>query len=102
MKTRSGPISEPHRAALEAKTRQWEALQTLHKTVEGARLQLNSTLSAMSTVYTQTVNLNAKELDAAETIELRREVEEQLQRLEDLSGAVDELYGEGLRRTPNH
>ena len=79
-------------STFDAKTQQWQALQNLRESMEGASLQLDNTLAAMSTLYTQTINLNAKELDANRTQDLQREMRQQVQALEDMTSAMDDVY----------
>ena len=79
-------------STFDAKTQQWQALQSLRDSMEGASLQLDNTLASMSTLYTQTVNLNAKELDANRTQDLQREMRQQVQSLEDMTSAMDDVY----------
>ena len=78
--------------ALDAKTQQWQALQNLRDSMEGARLQLGSTLAAMSTLYSQIINLNTRELEAGRAQDLQRDMREQVQSLKDMTSAVDEIY----------
>lgn len=79
-------------SSYDAKTKQWQALQSLRDSMEGASLQLDNTLAAMSTLYTQTINLNAKELDTNQTQDLQREMRQQVQALEDMTNAMDDVY----------
>ena len=79
-------------STFDAKTQQWQALQNLRESMESASLQLDNTLAAMSTLYTQTINLNAKELDANQTQDLQREMRQQVQALEDMTSAMDDVY----------
>lgn len=87
-------------SAYDAKTQQWQALQSLLDSVEGASLQLDNTLAAMSTLYTQTLNLNAKELDTNRTQDLQREMRQQVQALEDMTSAMDDVYKLSSTGTP--
>ncbi|MGL4611523.1 MAG: hypothetical protein ACRCYY_17890 [Trueperaceae bacterium] len=74
------------------KAKQVAALETLRDTMEKATLQLENTLSALGTVYMQTLNLGAKELGSLEAQRLQAQMREQVQSLEDINTAMDEIY----------
>jgi DNA replication protein DnaD len=76
----------------DSKAKQYEALETLRGTMEKAQLQLENTLSALGTVYMQTLNLGAKELSSLEAQRLQAQMREQVQSLEDVNAAMDEIY----------
>jgi hypothetical protein len=76
----------------QSKAKQYEALETLKGTMEKAQLQLENTLSALGTVYMQTLNLGAKELSSNEAQRLQAQMREQVLSLEDINAAMDEVY----------
>jgi hypothetical protein len=74
------------------KERQWEQLSQLQAMMEKAEYQLEGTLAMLGTIYAQ---LQAIDLQAAEKgrdEQLRTEINEQVQQLQDLRGAMDEVY----------
>jgi hypothetical protein len=57
-----------------------------------AQLQLENTLSAMSTVYTQVVLLGAKDVNSSRAQRLQQDMTEQISALEDIGATMDEVY----------
>jgi len=74
------------------KRSQWDTLKNLRETMAKAQLQLESTLSAMSTVYTQTVLLGAKDVHSSRAQRLQEDMKEQVSALADISATMDEVY----------
>jgi hypothetical protein len=89
---RSGNVKQELEQTFQHKAKQYEALETLRDTMEKANLQLENTLSALGTVYMQTLNLGAKELGSLEAQRLQAQMREQVQSLEDVNAAMDEIY----------
>jgi hypothetical protein len=74
------------------KRSQWDTLKTLRDTMAKAQLQLENTLAAMSTVYTQVVLLGAKDVDSSRAQRLQQDMTEQISALEDIGATMDEVY----------
>jgi NTP pyrophosphatase (non-canonical NTP hydrolase) len=74
------------------KQSQWDALSNLRDTREKARLQLEDTLSAISTVYTQIVLLGSKDVNGSRAQRLQQDMFDQVHALQDTSDAMDEVY----------
>jgi hypothetical protein len=72
---------------------QLESLQKLDHTMDRAELQLENTLTALGTVYSQMLLLDAKDVDSSKTQRLRENILEQVNSLNDVIGAMDEVYG---------
>ena len=87
---------EPVRAELEktiaAKQAQWDTLRNLQDTMSKAQLQLENTLSAVGTVYTQVVLLGSKDINSHRAQRLQADIAEQVRALEDICTTVDEIY----------
>jgi len=75
--------------------RQLANLQALEDTMERAELQLERTLSALGTVYSQLLVLDTKGESAGRAQRLQEEISEQVHQLQDLTSAMDEVYREG-------
>ncbi|MBN1314124.1 MAG: hypothetical protein JXA42_01605 [Anaerolineales bacterium] len=86
------------RAQLEATLRTQRThqnhLDKLSNAMQRAELQLESTLSALGTVYSQTLLVEAKDIDSGRAKRLRQDISEQVVELEDLLTAMDEVYKE--------
>jgi len=72
--------------------RQLQNLERLQNTMESAELQLERTLSALGTVYSQLLLLDTKGEAAGRAERLQEEISEQVHQLQDLSEAMDEVY----------
>jgi hypothetical protein len=60
--------------------------------MQRAELQLESTLSALGTVYSQTLLVDAKDMDSGRAKRLRKDVSDQVDELKDLLTTMDEVY----------
>ncbi len=74
------------------KRSQWDTLKNLRDTMAKAQLQLENTLSSMSTVYTQVVLLGAKDVNSSRAQRLQQDMTEQISALEDIGATMDEVY----------
>lgn len=76
--------------------RQLQTIRQLEDAMERARLRLENTLTAMGTIYTQTMLVGAKDIDSGRAQRLRQEISEEVNELSDVLSAMDEVYaGEG-------
>ncbi len=74
--------------------RQLANLEGLDNTMDSAELQLERTLSALGTVYSQLLMLDTKGESTGRATRLQEEISEQVQQLQDLTAAMDEVYVE--------
>lgn len=72
--------------------RQLEAIVQLEASMERARLRLENTITAMGTIYTQTMLVGAKDIDSGRARRLRQEIGEEVNELGDVLSAMDEVY----------
>lgn len=79
-------------ATLQGKRTQLDHLERLENATQRAELQLESTLSALGTVYSQTLLVEAKDIDSSRAKRLREDIADQVVGLEDLLAAMDEAY----------
>ena len=77
--------------------RQLKTIRQLEDAMERARLRLENTLTAMGTIYTQTMLVGAKDIDSGRAKRLRQEISEEVNELGDVLSAMDEVYS-GERR----
>jgi len=86
-------VREQARAALESKKAQWANLEKLTNTMEKAELQLDATLTALGTVYSQLMLIHSKDdVEDSRAQRLRGDIAEQIAQLSELQGAMDEVY----------
>ncbi len=77
---------------LETKLTQMDHLERLDSAMQRAELQLESTLAALGTVYTQTFLADAKQIDSGRAQRLREDIADQVTGLEDILTTMDEIY----------
>lgn len=78
--------------AIAGMQRQIATIDTLDRTMERARLQLETTMSSLGTIYSQTMLVGAKDIDSDRAKRLRQEIVEEVQELDDVLLAMDEVY----------
>ena len=76
----------------DGKQAQWESLKNLQEMMTKARLQMDNTLSAMGTVYSQLLLIGVKDIDSGRAQRLREDITEEIKGLQDVVGAMDEVY----------
>jgi hypothetical protein len=69
-----------------------DALQNLQSTIERGRLQMDQTLSAMGTVYSQLLLMDAKDIDSGRYQRLRDDIADEVKGLHEVVDAMDEVY----------
>jgi len=89
---KGGSVREDLEKTVAIKRSQWDTLKNLRDTMAKAQLQLENTLSSMSTVYTQVVLLGAKDVDSSRAQRLQQDMTEQISTLEDIGATMDEVY----------
>jgi hypothetical protein len=82
-------------ATIEGMKRQIRTIDALDKTMERAQLQLETTLSSLGTIYSQTMLVSAKDIDTGRAKRLRQEISDEVQELDDVLLAMDEVYAGG-------
>jgi seryl-tRNA synthetase len=75
--------------------RQHGTILQLENTMERAQLQLETTLSSLGTIYSQTMLVGAKDIDSGRAKRLRQEISEEVQELDHILVAMDEVYASG-------
>ncbi len=78
---------------------QLQALRNLDVSMDRAELQLENTLTALGTVYSQMLLLDARDVDSAKTQRLRDSISDQLTSLADIQSSLDEVYQVGSHQS---
>jgi len=81
------------------KRAQLDALQALHNRMHQAQLQMDQSLTALATVYSQVRLVDAQDIASGQTERLRADIQEQVNRLNDLVASINDVYNyqtEGL------
>lgn len=74
--------------------RQLSTTDSLHTTMHRAELRLEDTITAMATIYPQTMLLDAKDIDSSRFRRLQQEIAEEVTELADVLHAMDDVYAE--------
>lgn len=77
---------------LASKQTQWETLEALDERMKKAELQVEQTLAAMATVDSQVKLIAAQDVDSSRSENLRADIREQIERLNDLISSINEVY----------
>lgn len=72
--------------------KQIDTNMALHNTMERARLRLENTVTAMGTIYSQTMLFGAKDIDSGRAQRLRQDIADEVVELSDMLVAMDEVY----------
>jgi hypothetical protein len=76
----------------DAKRAQWKSLETLQETMTRAKLQMDNTLTALGTVYSQVLLIGVKDIEGGRARRLHEDIAEEIKSLQDVVGAMDEVY----------
>ncbi|HUM70198.1 MAG TPA: hypothetical protein PLK31_15305 [Chloroflexota bacterium] len=71
---------------------QLQTLDTLDNTIKRARLQLENSLSHLGTIYSQTMLVDAKDIDRARARQRRREIADEVTEINDILVTMDDVY----------
>jgi hypothetical protein len=82
------------RRTLSAYEEQQRQLELLARVMKRTRLNLDDTLAAMGTVYSQLQVLNAMDIDGPTAARIAGDVDREIERLNDLLAATSEVYGQ--------
>ena len=78
----------------ESMRRQMSTIEALEKTMDRAYLQLENTLSALGTIYSQTMLIGAKDIDSGRARRLSQDIADEVQEVDNILVAMDEVYAE--------
>ena len=79
---------------------QYDNLLKLETAMDRADLQLENTLTALGTVYSQMLLVDAKDVDSSKAQRLRENIAEQVNSLHDVLTSMEEIYNDnGLDQT---
>jgi len=86
---------------MEKMRHQIDTIDDLDKTMERAQLQLETTLSSLGTIYSQTMLVGAKDIDSGRARRLRQDIAEEVTELDNVLLAMDEVYAAGSSGGPS-
>jgi hypothetical protein len=77
---------------IESKGKHWAALRELDERMQQATLQLEQSLTALATVYSQIQLIDAQSVGSGRAERLQADIREQIDRLNDLSSTINDVY----------
>lgn len=78
-----------------SKGKHWQSLRELDARMKQAALQLEQSLTALATVYSQIQLIDAQSINSGRAERLQADIREQVERLNDLVASINEVYGHG-------
>lgn len=94
MSGRNDSITEDIDQNISSLQQQIETIKSLNSTMKRAQLRLENTLTAMGTIYPQTLLLDAKDIDSGRYRRLQQDIKDEVDELADVLYAMDEVYSE--------
>ena len=85
-------VREQMQQTIESKRAQLANLQQLENMMQKAELHMDTTLTAMGTIYSQLLLVGVKDVDSGRAQRLRQDISEQVKQLEDVASSMDEVY----------
>ena len=77
---------------IERKRQQLESMEALDARMKQAELRLEESLTSLATVYNQMQLVSAQDVDSGRSERLRQDINEQVNRLDDLVTSLNEVY----------
>ena len=77
---------------LASKRQQWQTLRDLDDRMTQASLQLEQSLTALATVYSQIQLIDAQSVESGRAERLQEDIQEQVAQLGDLVNSINEVY----------
>lgn len=77
---------------IHGKQQQWQSLSELDARMQKASLQLDQSLTALATVYSQIQLVDAQNVGSGRTERLQADIMEQIARLNDLVSSINDVY----------
>jgi hypothetical protein len=74
-----------------------ETLEKLSDTIRRAELQLETSISQLATIYSQTMLVDAKDIDSSQARRLRLEISDEVDEIQDILLAMDEVYASNVQ-----
>ena len=92
----SESVREEIKRVIGSKQTQADNLSKLHDVMEKAELQMENSLTALGTLYSQLLLLDAKEVDSSRARGISQSIQEQVQAIQNVVTTMDEVYGQAI------
>ncbi len=85
-------LQEQLEQTISAKGQHWQSLRALEDRMKQANLQLDQSLTALATIYSQVQLIDAQSVGSGRAERLQEDISEQVNRLDDLVSSINEVY----------
>ncbi len=93
LKQESNPqVRQQFASVLAGKEKHWQTLRELDARMSQAALQLEQSLTALATIYSQVQLVDAQSVNSGRAERLQADIQEQVARLNDLVASINEVY----------
>ncbi len=89
---RNPRVQEQLNTVIESKRKHWQALRELDARMQQAALQLDQSLTALATIYSQVQLIDASSIGSGRAERLQSDIQEQVARLNDLVASINDVY----------
>lgn len=86
---------------LESKEKQQQILDQLNRRMKQAALQMEQSLTALATIYSQIQLIGVQDLDSGRSERLQADIQEQVKQLNDLISSINEVYDHNTAWLPS-
>jgi hypothetical protein len=93
LRLESNPVVKQQlQEVLTSKGKHWQSLRELDTRMQQAALQMDQSLTSLATIYSQVQLVDAQGIESGRTERLQADIREQVDRLNDLVGSINEVY----------
>jgi hypothetical protein len=85
-------VQEQLDSVITSKRNHWQSIRALDTRMEEASLQLDQSLTALATIYSQVQLIDAQSVGSGRTERLQADIREQVARLNDLVNSINDVY----------
>ncbi len=85
-------VKQQLQAVLTSKGKHWQSLRELDTRMQQAALQMDQSLTALATIYSQVQLVDAQGVESGRAERLQADIREQVDRLNDLVSSINEVY----------
>jgi hypothetical protein len=85
-------VQEQLDQVIDGKSKHWQALRQLDARMQQAVLQMEQSLTALATIYSQVQLIDAQGVDSGRAERLQADIREQVNRLNELVSSINEVY----------
>jgi hypothetical protein len=93
-------VQEQLEQVIASKRNHWQAIRELDARMKEAALQLDQSLTALATIYSQVRLIDAQSIGSGRAERLQADIQEQVARLNDLVSSINDVYNYNTKGLP--